>query len=240
MRVGAHERVGEHQRRSVERLGHHAARQVLEIHLVHDPGGGRHHAEVAERFLPPAQELVALAIALELDLGVALERDHVAEHVDLDRVVDHEIDRHQRIDPLGIAAEAPHGVAHRGQVHHARHAGEVLQDHASGLERDLLVGGLRRPAGDALDIRFGDLIAVAGAQRGFEQDANREGQTLERDAEARSETIETIDVERAGRRLELGERAKGIGAGVHGSSFPVTTAHRAVGRTGGRTGSPEP
>src|SRR3712207_7006715 len=42
----------------------------------------RHDAEVLERALAPAQERVALLVALELALGVALERLLRAEEVD--------------------------------------------------------------------------------------------------------------------------------------------------------------
>jgi hypothetical protein len=58
---------------------------------VADARVGRDHAEVVERGLAPAQELVALAVALELELGVPLEGVAQAELVDLDRVVDHEL-----------------------------------------------------------------------------------------------------------------------------------------------------
>ena len=47
-------------------IEHHAA-QVLEVHLVNDAGARRHDAEVAERLLAPAQERIALLVALELD-----------------------------------------------------------------------------------------------------------------------------------------------------------------------------
>ena len=80
-------------------------RQVLEVDLVADPGVRRHDREVVERGLAPAQERVALAVALELQLGVALERARLAEHVDLDRVVDHQLDRHQRVDQSRVAAQ---------------------------------------------------------------------------------------------------------------------------------------
>ena len=40
---------------------------------MHDAGGRRHDAEVVERLLAPLQELVALAVALELALGVVEE-----------------------------------------------------------------------------------------------------------------------------------------------------------------------
>ena len=95
-----------------------------------DPGVGRHDAEVVESGLAPAQEGVALAVARELELGVALERQPLGEHVDLDRVVDHQLDRHERVDPRRIAAQVVHGVAHRGEVDDRGDAGEVLHQHA--------------------------------------------------------------------------------------------------------------
>ena len=85
-----------------------------------DAGARRHDAEVVERVLSPAQEHVALAVALELHLGVDQERRVGAVLVDLHRVVDDEVDRLQRIDALRIAAELDDRVAHRGEVDDAR------------------------------------------------------------------------------------------------------------------------
>ena len=96
--------------------------QVLEVHLVADAGVGRDHLEVVERLLAPAQEGVALAVALELELGVALEGAGLGEHVDLDRVVDHQLHRHERVDLGGVAAEVLHGVAHGGEIDDRGHA----------------------------------------------------------------------------------------------------------------------
>jgi hypothetical protein len=42
------------------------------------------------------------------------------------RVVDDEVDRAQRVDLLRVAAQRRHRLAHRGEVDHRRHAGEVL------------------------------------------------------------------------------------------------------------------
>ena len=47
--------------------------EVLDVDLVHDAGARRHDLEVVERALAPAQELVALAVALVLEVDVALE-----------------------------------------------------------------------------------------------------------------------------------------------------------------------
>ena len=95
-----------------------------------DAGVGRDDLEVVERALSPAQERVALAVALELELGVALEGRRGAEHVDLYGVVDDELRGDQRVDLVGVAAHVPHRVAHRGQVDDGGHAGEVLHEHA--------------------------------------------------------------------------------------------------------------
>ena len=54
-----------------------------------DAGVRRHDREVVERALAPAQERVALLVALELALGVDAERVARAERVDLHGVVDH-------------------------------------------------------------------------------------------------------------------------------------------------------
>ena len=108
------------------------AGQVLDVDLVDDAGAGRHDLEVAERALAPAQELVALAVALVLDLDVALERLGRAEDVGDDGVVDDHLGRGERVDLLRVAAEVGHGLAHRGEVDDAGDAGEVLHHHAPG------------------------------------------------------------------------------------------------------------
>jgi hypothetical protein len=52
----------------------HAARQVFEVDLVHDADARRHHAEGVEGLHAPLHELVALAVALELELHVQVQR----------------------------------------------------------------------------------------------------------------------------------------------------------------------
>ena len=89
VRVGADERVGEGP--AVPLLDD--AREELEVHLVDDPRPRRHDLEVAEALLAPAQERVALAVPLELELDVARESAARAEDVDLHGVVDHELAR---------------------------------------------------------------------------------------------------------------------------------------------------
>ena len=117
--------------------------EVLEVDLVDDAGAGRHDAQAGERALRPAQQLVALAVALVLALDVERERAGAAELVDLDRVVDDQVGRHERLDACRVAADIGHRVAHRGEIDDGRDAGEVLEQDARGHERDLSLD--RRP-----------------------------------------------------------------------------------------------
>ncbi len=144
-----------------------------------------------KRALAPAQEGVPLAVPLELELDVPCESLARAEHVDLHGVVDHELDRDQRIDLLRLAPELGHRVAHRGEVDHGRHAGEVLQQDPGRRERDLaarLVG--RDPARDGLDV-----LPVAVAEDVLEQDAERVREA--RDVPLLLQRIEPVDLDLA-------------------------------------------
>ncbi len=144
----------------------------LEVDLVDDAAARRDGAEVGEAVLAPLEELVALGVALVLDVEVLQQRvGDPARDVDLDRVVDDEVDVDQRVGLLGIAAELDHRVAARGDVDDRGHAGEVLQDHPRRDEGDLAALGLGLPAGERGDVLVGDQEAVVVAQRRLEQHA---------------------------------------------------------------------
>ena len=158
----------------------HHPRQPLDVHLMHDAGVRRHHLEIAESGLAPAQEHVALAVAAELDLVVVLERIGGAVLVDLHRMIDDQLRGRERVDALRIAAEPHDGLAHGRQVHDARDAGEVLHDHARRREGDLVMRqGLRVPGQQRVDVALLDVHAVLEAQQVFQQDLQRERQAVD-------------------------------------------------------------
>src|SRR5690606_5243736 len=153
------------------------ARTMLDVHLVHDARIRRHHLEVAECGLAPAQERIALAITLELDGVVARQRVRRAVSVHLYGVVDDEFGGRERIDFLRVAAELDHGLAHGGEIDHRGYAGEVLHDDPTRRKGDLV--GRRRlgvPVQQRFYILAPDVHAILETQQVLEQDLQRVGQ----------------------------------------------------------------
>ena len=112
--------------------------------------------------LSPFQELVAFAVALEFHVEIQLQRFGRAEEIDLHRVIDHEIDRHQRLNDFRIAADLLHRASHRGKIDNQRHAREILEDDPRHHERDFFVGRLLGiPFRQRLDVLGLDFLAVA-------------------------------------------------------------------------------
>ena len=187
------------------RLGEHHAREVFEIDLVHDAGVRRDDFEVAERALAPAQERVAFAIARELELGIQRKGVGAPEVVHLHRVVDDELDRLQRVDAIGIAAEADDRVAHRREVDHAGDAGEVLQQDARGHEGDFLLrrrGGV--PLRDRADVvRLHERVVLA-PQQVLEQDLHRVRQPRDAGEAGLLERRKTVNLHRLSAAADLG------------------------------------
>ena len=133
VRVGAEQRV----RERLPIPGLDDAGEELEVDLVDDAGSRRDDRQPVERLLAEAKERVALAVALELELGVPRHRAARGEGIDLDRVVDDEVRRKLGVDAHWIAAEFAHRVAHGDEVDHRGHAREVLVEDARGREAQL-------------------------------------------------------------------------------------------------------
>ena len=174
VRVGAEERVGIGEHLAIDGLAAHDAGEVLDVHLMDDAGARRHDAEVRERVLAPAQELVALAVTLVLEVDVECEAVALAEVVHLHGVVDDQLDGLQRIDPGRVAAKLDDAVTHGGKVDDRRHAGEILEQDPGGHERDLALGAaLDVPARQRGDVLLLHERAVFLAEQVLQQDAQR-------------------------------------------------------------------
>ncbi len=214
--VGPDERVGKGEGRAVLAADGDDAREELEIHLVHDAGAGRDDAKVLEGLLAPSQQEIALAIALVLARDVLGERAGGAEGVDLHRVIDHEVGRHERVDALRIAARACHRVAHRREVDDGGHAGEILEHHAGGHEGQLArFGRLRVPARQRQHVGGAGEGLVLMSEHVLEQDLHRDRQAIERDTAFLRERAEAVVVDAETGSSELRARAEGIGCRCH-------------------------
>ncbi|MNE50028.1 hypothetical protein D3C80_1445850 [compost metagenome] len=67
--------------------------EILQVDLVADTGARRHNAEAVKGFLPPTQEGVTLVVALHFNAHVFFKSVVIAELINGDRVVNHQIDR---------------------------------------------------------------------------------------------------------------------------------------------------
>ena len=180
VRVGTDQGVGEGVGAPVLLVGPDRAAQVLEVDLVADAGAWRHHAEVGEGALAPAQEGIAFAVALHLDVDVLGEGVGAGVTIDHHRVVDHQVHRRQRVDALRVATGLGHGGAHGGQVDHRGHAGEVLHQYPRRAVLDLAIrAALGQPLGQGAQVVAGDGLAVFPAQQVFQQHLQRHGQALQ-------------------------------------------------------------
>ncbi len=110
-------------------------------------------------------------------------------------MIDHQIDRHERVDLLRVLAEPLDRVAHRRQIDDARHAGKILHDHARGHKRQLVRrrrGGV--PRGEMFYIVRRHKIAVLVSQERLEKNADRKRQSLQvRRAAGLGEPVESIN-----------------------------------------------
>ena len=135
------------------------------------PGG--HSTEVVEALLTPLEELVALEVALVLDLEVALASVwEQAGDIDLDRVVDDQVDWYLRVDLLRVTAHRHHGIAQCGDVDDCRHPCEILQDDPAGAEGNLRGSHLRGPRGYSEDVFLGNQKAITLAKSCLKKNAD--------------------------------------------------------------------
>ena len=237
MGVRADEGVGKRERALGRVRRHDDAREVFEVDLVHDAGVRRHHAEVVERALAPSQKRVAFLVTRELELGVLLERAGHAEVVHLHGVVDDQLDGLQRVDLVRVAAQAHDAVAHGGQIHHAGHAGEILQQDARGHERDFaLRGTLHVPRRQRLDVGLLDEPAILVPEQILQQNLERVRQAGHFRKPRGRQRRQAVHQDRAARNRQRLARSEAV-HGRHESvleKFHRTTRNRGVLPASGR------
>ena len=166
------------------------ASQVLDVDLVDNTGSRRNNAEVGECASTPTEELVALIIALVLNLDVLSQSVFATEGLDDDRVVDDHLCRVQRVNLIRVAAESLNSLTHGSQVNNTGDAGEVLHNNASRGELNLDRRISRRnPVGDSLDVLLSDVGAIFVAQQVLTENLQRVRQLLHTRHGVKSEVV---------------------------------------------------
>ena len=100
--------------------------KVFEIHLVNDSDAGRHDGKRIKGLLTPLEKFIALAVADELDFHVAIESSLRSGEVYLHRVINNQINRHERLDFFRGSSTSHRSVAHRSNIDKKRHSGKIL------------------------------------------------------------------------------------------------------------------
>ena len=163
---------------------------------MHNTRHRRHHPETLKRIGTPAQKLVALPIALKLDLSISPQRIRICKTIDLHRMIHNQIHRNQRLNPIWITTHTPHCRTQRRQIHQRRHTRKILQHHPRGLKRYLYGIGISRiPIRQRPDIFFTHLIPIQISQRRLEQHAHRKRQTRHRPNTIRFQPIQPKNCE---------------------------------------------
>ncbi|KFB74684.1 MAG: hypothetical protein AW06_004377 [Candidatus Accumulibacter cognatus] len=181
VRVGADQRVGKAQPFPGAPVFHcahglltNAVEQMFEIDLVDNADARRHDAEGLESLHSPFHELIAFAVAIELESHVLLQRLRRAVVIDLYRMVDDQVDRHQWFDASRIESTRLRDLSHRREIAEQWHASEILQHDARDDEGDLLAAACAwLPLGEFKDVSLADALAIAVTQQRFENDAQR-------------------------------------------------------------------
>src|SRR5260370_8680781 len=145
-----------------------------------DTGVGRNDFEILESGWTPAEEGVALDVALKFQFGVEAKSVGIAEFVDLDGVVDNQLGGEEWIDARGIAAHTLDGFAHGGEIDDGGNAGEILEQDARGHEGDFFLRGVGSPASEGANVLGADEAAIFAAQKIFEENAEGERELGER------------------------------------------------------------
>jgi hypothetical protein len=97
-------------------------------------------------------------------------------------MVDHQVNRHQGVDALGVSSQASDRGAHGSQIDDSRDAGEILHDHPRRAKRQTRpVLRFRLPIGQIDHILAGDLLLITLAQERFQHDPQGERQPAQLD-----------------------------------------------------------
>ena len=170
-RVAVGTDAGIRKRDAITHLDHR--RHFLQIDLMHDAVARRDHIDILEGRFGPVDEMKAVFIATILDRAVFCEGIGVeAAALHRQRVVDDQLNRHDRVDLGRITALIGNRVAKTGEIDQRGLPEDVVADNSCRKPREIEVA----LAIDQLAQRVGEHAWLAAANQIFGQHARGIGQ----------------------------------------------------------------
>jgi hypothetical protein len=151
----------------------YALGEILEVDLMNDSNSRRDHLEGLECLHAPFEKFIAFAIPLELDFHVPLKRVRAAPEINLNRMINDQVNGHERLDEGGIFTESSYRGTHCREVYEQWNPGKILEYDAGDDKRNLGRSlGCRLPVGKCTNVIFFDFFSVTIPKNRFENDSN--------------------------------------------------------------------
>ena len=92
-------------------------------------------------------------------------------------MVDHQIDRRQRIDFRWIFSQRLHRIAHGSEINHGGNPGEILHQHPRRTEGNfhLVLAAVLQPCSNTFDVCLGNRAPILMPEQIFQQHLERIG-----------------------------------------------------------------
>jgi len=173
VRIGTHQSIGIIYLAGIQ----YAFCKVFQINLMDDSDTWWNHLEGIKSLHPPFQELVSFPVSSEFLVQIAIHGVSGSCEIHLDRVVDDQIDRNERLDDFWILIQTIDGRTHCGKINQQGDSREVLQDDTSNDKWDFGSSFcIRLPLGQLAYTILLDLHAIAIPKDGFQDNADRNRQ----------------------------------------------------------------
>jgi hypothetical protein len=139
----------------------------------------------------------------------------------------------KRIDLSGVSPQPPRSVAHGGQIDQGRHPGKILQQHAGGAKRDLLLRRCARfPFRQGRDVFGAHGYAVLVANQVFQEYLEGHGQAGDLSHPPFLESIEEKDFIGSFPDRHAHQGAEAVGGLLSHGPLHVSVVKKMVPRTG--------
>ncbi len=136
-------------------------------------------------------------------------------------MIDHEVNRHQRIDHRRIPALSLEGRAHGGEIDDRGHSCEVLEDHPCRGKGELtIIDRLLPPRTERLHLLFRCVLGAGGSDQVLEKDLYGHGDAVELGYPSLLEGLQAEVIDGSGLRLERRAAPKGSCLGAIAVMLP--------------------